>query len=42
MRVRGLAGNEAQAQPILQGLRAQGYTANLQGDVLVVGRGANP
>jgi general secretion pathway protein L len=42
VRVRGLAANEAQAQPLLQGLRAQGYAANLQGDVLVVRPEAQP
>lgn len=42
VRVRGLAGNEAQAQPLLQGLRAQGYNASLQGDLLVVRPEAQP
>lgn len=42
VRVRGLAGNEAEAQPLLQGLRSQGYTANLQGDALVVRTEAQP
>lgn len=42
VRVRGLAANEAQAQPLLQALRGQGYAANLQGDVLVVRPEAQP
>jgi general secretion pathway protein L len=42
VRVRGLAGNEAEAQPLLQGLRAQGYAATLQGETLVVRPEAQP
>ncbi|TFZ06576.1 general secretion pathway protein GspL [Ramlibacter henchirensis] len=42
VRVRGLTGNEAEAQPLLKGLRTQGYAANLQGDVLVVRPEAQP
>jgi general secretion pathway protein L len=36
LRVRGLAANEAQAQPVVQSLRARGYAATVQGEVLVV------
>lgn len=42
LRVRGLAANESEAQPLLQGLRAQGYAAQLQGDLLVVRPEAQP
>jgi general secretion pathway protein L len=42
VRVRGLARNEAEAQPLLQGLRAQGYSASLQGETLVVRPEAQP
>ncbi|TFZ03542.1 type II secretion system protein GspL [Ramlibacter humi] len=36
VRLRGLAANENEARPIVQGLRTQGYSASLQGDTLVV------
>jgi general secretion pathway protein L len=36
LRLRGLAGNDAEARPLLQALRGQGYAGTLQGDVLVV------
>ena len=42
LRVRGLAANDAEAQPLLQGLRGQGYAASLQGDLLVVRPEAQP
>ncbi|KQT14045.1 type II secretion system protein GspL [Ramlibacter sp. Leaf400] len=42
VRLRGLAGNEAEAKPLLQGLRSQGYAANVQGDTLVVRPEAQP
>jgi general secretion pathway protein L len=42
LRVRGLAANESEAQPVLQALRTQGYAAQLQGDTLVVRTEAQP
>ncbi|HYF17767.1 MAG TPA: type II secretion system protein GspL [Ramlibacter sp.] len=36
LRVRGIAGNDAEAQALQQALRGQGYSASLQGDVLVL------
>ncbi|MBA2965386.1 MULTISPECIES: type II secretion system protein GspL [Ramlibacter] len=36
LRVRGLAASEAEARPVLQALRSQGYAGTLQGDTLVV------
>jgi general secretion pathway protein L len=36
LRVRGLAASEAEARPVLQALRSQGYAGMLQGDTLVV------
>lgn len=42
LRVRGLAGSDAEAQPIAQSLRARGYTASLQGDTLVVRQEGQP
>ncbi len=42
LRLRGLAASEAEARPLLQALRAQGYTGNVQGDVLVVRPEAQP
>jgi len=42
LRVRGLAGNENEARPLLQALRSQGYSGSVQGDVLVVRPEAQP
>jgi general secretion pathway protein L len=36
LRLRGLAGNEAEAQPLLKALRSQGYAVVVQGDALVL------
>lgn len=36
LRVRGLAGSQAEAQPLLMALRSRGYAGAVQGDVLVV------
>ena len=36
LKLRGLAANESEARPLLQGLRTQGYAASMQGDTLVV------
>jgi general secretion pathway protein L len=42
LRVRGLAGSEAQAQPLVMALRSRGYTGSLQGDVLIVRQEGQP
>lgn len=42
LRLRGIAANEQESQPIAQALRGQGYSAAQQGDVLVVRPGARP
>jgi general secretion pathway protein L len=42
VKLRGLAANENEARPLLQGLRAQGYAASMQGDTLVVRTEAQP
>jgi general secretion pathway protein L len=42
LRVRGLAGTDAEVQPLQQALRGQGYTATLQGEVVVLRPEAQP
>ncbi len=42
LRVRGLAGNENEARPIVQALRSRGYAATVQGETLVVRPEAQP
>jgi general secretion pathway protein L len=42
LRVRGLAATEAEARPLVQALRSQGYAGSLQGDTLVVRTEAQP
>lgn len=42
LRVGGVAGNEREAQPLVEGLRSRGYAAALQGDTLVVRPEAQP
>lgn len=42
VRLRGLAANENEARPLIQGLRSQGYSATQQGDTLVVRAEAQP
>jgi general secretion pathway protein L len=42
LKVRGLATSEAEARPIIQALRSQGYAGTLQGDTLTVRPEAQP
>jgi general secretion pathway protein L len=42
LRVRGLAGPENEAQPLLMALRSRGYSGSLQGDVLIVRQEGQP
>ena len=42
LRVRGLATNQDEADPIAAALGARGYTVTLQGDALVITRGGRP
>ncbi|WBY03810.1 type II secretion system protein GspL [Ramlibacter tataouinensis] len=42
LRLRGLAANDGEAQPLVQALRGRGYAAALQGDTLVVRPEAQP
>jgi general secretion pathway protein L len=42
LRVRGVAGSDAEAQPLLMALRSRGYTGALQGDVLTIRQEGQP
>ncbi|CAA9430600.1 MAG: General secretion pathway protein L [uncultured Ramlibacter sp.] len=42
LRLRGLAASEADARPLVQGLRSRGYSASLQGEALTIRPGAQP
>ncbi|GAC1544485.1 MAG: hypothetical protein NVS2B4_22520 [Ramlibacter sp.] len=42
LRVRGIGGSEAQALPVIAGLRSRGYVGAMQGDVLVVRQEGQP
>ena len=42
LRVRGIASNQDEAEPITSALAGQGYNASLQGEMLVVNKGGTP
>ena len=42
LRVRGIASNQDEAEPIVSALAGQGYNASLQGEMLVVTKAGTP